>query len=91
MEFQCRNDFALIMHLCQAHLPLHCKKCLTVSAGFHLFSSFHAVVALKKQEKENPIQMEKEKTEEERKNVLSDSTVPLPLQELIFFFFLPSA
>lgn len=36
MEFQCRNDFALIMHLSQVHLPLHCKKCLTVSG----FSSF---------------------------------------------------
>lgn len=31
MEFQSRNDFALIMHLCQTHLPLHCKKCLTVN------------------------------------------------------------
>lgn len=33
MEFQSRNDFALIMHLCQTHLPLHCKKCLTVNIG----------------------------------------------------------
>lgn len=38
MEFQCRNDFALIMHLCQAHLPLHCKKCLTVNIGLSLFT-----------------------------------------------------
>lgn len=38
MEFQCRNDFALIMHLCQAHLPLHCKKCLTVIIGLSLFT-----------------------------------------------------
>lgn len=39
MEFQSRNDFALIMHLCQTHLPLHCKKCLTVSMLF-LYLSF---------------------------------------------------
>lgn len=30
LEFCNRNDFALIMHLCQSHLPLHCRKCLTV-------------------------------------------------------------
>ncbi|XP_031623405.1 mitosis initiation protein fs(1)Ya isoform X4 [Contarinia nasturtii] len=39
MEFQCRNDFALIMHLCQAHLPLHCKKCLTQFNSIGDFSS----------------------------------------------------
>lgn len=43
MEFQCRNDFALIMHLSQVHLPLHCKKCLTVS-GFSSFFFFIVVV-----------------------------------------------
>ncbi|XP_055306075.1 mitosis initiation protein fs(1)Ya isoform X2 [Sitodiplosis mosellana] len=39
MEFQCRNDFALIMHLCQAHLPLHCKKCRTQFNSISDFSS----------------------------------------------------
>lgn len=31
MKFGRRNDFAFIMHLCQTHLPLHCKKCQTVN------------------------------------------------------------
>lgn len=31
VEFDKRNDFAFILHICQFHLPLHCKKCFTVS------------------------------------------------------------
>lgn len=47
MEFQCRNDFALIMHLSQVHLPLHCKKCLTVSDDdFFQFSLFFFTLSL---------------------------------------------
>lgn len=29
--FKCRNDFALIMHLCEYHLPLCCTKCMMVN------------------------------------------------------------
>lgn len=30
LNFVLQNDFHFILHLCECHLPLHCKKCLTV-------------------------------------------------------------
>lgn len=51
LEFQCRNDFALIMHLSEAHLPLHCRKCLTVNykkKSLNIIINFLFVLNMKK-------------------------------------------
>lgn len=36
LNFALKNDFQFILHLCEQHLPLRCKKCLTVNCLFSI-------------------------------------------------------